>query len=103
VGFIENGELAFAQHTRLYIGRVINYHNNIATIPQNVYMNYQGQRLRIDSELLDDGMIGANYRFKTRAQLTRLYNGFRIPAVILVPDVGYWYYTFSVVLVLWSG
>jgi hypothetical protein len=88
-GFIENGERPFAQHTRLYIGRVINYHNSIAIISQIVYVNYQGQRLRIDSELLDDGMIDANYRFKTRAHKTRLYNGFRIPAVFIVPDVGY--------------
>lgn len=87
--FIENGEPHFALHARQYIGRVLEYHNGLATIPQNVYINYHGLRLRIDSKLIDAGMIGVNYRFKTREQLTRLYNGYRIPAVFIVPEVGY--------------
>lgn len=87
--YIENGEQDLARQTRQFIGRVINYHSSIATIEQNIYVNYQGPRLNINSEQIDEGMIGAIYRFKTREQLTRLLEGFQIPAVFVVPEVGY--------------
>lgn len=53
--YIENGEQDLARQTRQFIGRVINYHSSIATIEQNIYVNYHGPRLNINSEQIDEG------------------------------------------------
>jgi DDE superfamily endonuclease len=78
-----------AVRARRYIARVIEHYKNISTVPRRNYVRYQGERLRIDSLLLDDSLIGANYRFKTREQLSRLYVCYRIPAFFVIPEAGY--------------
>jgi hypothetical protein len=38
---------------------------------------------------LDDSLIGANYSFKTREQISRLCVCYRIPAFFVIPEAGY--------------
>jgi hypothetical protein len=48
----------------------------VATIPNKVYIDYLGERLSIDSDMIEEGKIAADYRFKSRDQLRRLLAGF---------------------------
>ena len=61
----------------------------VATIPRRIYIGYVGERLSIDSNLIEEGKIAADYRFKSRNQLHRLLTGFRIPAYFVIPDFDY--------------
>ena len=69
---------------RQCIPRVIDYYNSYATLQQRTYVRYQGDRIRINSVVLDDSPIGAHYRFKSREQLLRLYVSIRIPTTSVI-------------------
>ena len=74
---------------REYIERVIIYYHDVSTVPQRIYVRYGGDRIRINSVLLYDALIGAHYRFKSREQLRRLFVGFEILAYFTIPGAGY--------------
>ena len=38
---------------------------SVLTIPEHIRVRYHGERLRIDSEPIQEAMIGVTYRFKT--------------------------------------
>jgi hypothetical protein len=44
----------------------------VATIPRRIYIGYVGERLSINSNLIEEGKIAADYRFKSRNQMHRL-------------------------------
>ena len=87
--FLANNDEESALAIRGYIEQAIGCYKEASTVPQRTYVRYAGERLRLNSELIDDALIGANYRFKSRDQLRRLYVGFQIPDFFTIPDTGY--------------
>lgn len=87
--FLADDDQENALAIREYIGRIITYYLDVSTVANRTYVRYAGERLRIDSVSIDDALIGATYRFKSREQLRRLYVGFQIPAVFTIPGAGY--------------
>lgn len=87
--FINVGNDVDARRVRRFIRRAIEEYVNISTVPRKIYIQYAGDRIRIDSPEIQDGMIAADYRFKTRNQLTRLAVGFQLPAFFVLPCGGY--------------
>jgi hypothetical protein len=87
--FLANNDEESALAIRGYIEQAIGCYKEASTVPQRTYVRYAGGRLRLNSELIDDALIGANYRFESRDQLRRLYVGFKIPAFFTIPDTGY--------------
>lgn len=62
---------------------------SIMTIPEYIKVRYHGERLRIDSESIQEAMIGVTYRFKSRQQLRELYTCLEIPEWFRLPDGGH--------------
>ena len=62
---------------------------SVLTIPEHIRVRYHGERLRIDSESIQEAMIGVTYRFKNREQLHELYTCLEIPEWFRVPDGGH--------------
>jgi DDE superfamily endonuclease len=87
--FVNNGEDFEARGVRRYTRRVIEEYLSISTVPQKVYIRYRGVRLGIDSESIQEGMLAASYRFKSREQLRRLAVGFNLPAFFVIPNRGF--------------
>ena len=52
---------------------------SIVSIPQLIFVAYNRNRLRIDSEVIQEAMTPLTYRFKNRLQLWELYDNRRIP------------------------
>jgi hypothetical protein len=69
----------------------IRIHNLIAcvTIPHYVIIEYNGERLRINSRSISDAMIAVTYRFKTRQQLRDIFTHFQIPLWFRLPSGGH--------------
>ena len=87
--FLANGDQDSAFAVREYIGRVTSYYVEVSTVIDRTYVRYAGVRINIGSEQIDDALIGAKYRFKSRQQLRRLFTGFRISAFFTIPGSGY--------------
>ena len=62
---------------------------SIISIPQLVVVNYNGDRLRINSEVTQDAMIPIKYRFKNRSQLWELHDNLHIPQWFIIPLGGH--------------
>ena len=62
---------------------------SILIIPEHIKVRYNGERLRIDSESIQDAMIGVTYRFKNRQQLRELHTCLQIPEWFRLPDGGH--------------
>lgn len=62
---------------------------SIISIPQLVVVNYNGDRLRINSEVIQDAMIPITYRFKNRSQLWELHDNLQIPQWFIIPLGGH--------------
>ena len=62
---------------------------SIISIPQLVVVNYNGDRLRINSEVIQDAMIPVTYRFKNRSQLWELHDNLQIPQWFIIPLGGH--------------
>jgi hypothetical protein len=86
--FINVGNDVDARRVRRFIRRAIEEYVNISTVPRKIHIQYAGDS-RIDSPEIQDGMIAADRRFKTRNQLTRLAVGFDLPAFFVLPCGGY--------------
>ena len=67
--FLANGDQDSAFAVREYIGRVTSYYVEVSTVIDRTYVRYAGVRINIGSELIDDALIGATYRFNSRQQL----------------------------------
>ena len=61
--FLANNDHDSAVAVREYIERVINYYIEVSTVIDRTYVQYAGVRINIGSELIDDALIGAHYRF----------------------------------------
>ena len=62
---------------------------SIISIPQLIFVTYNGDRLRIDSEVIQEAMIPITYRFKNRLQLWELHNNLQIPQWFTIPLGGH--------------
>ena len=87
--FFANNDVVMARRTRQFIGRVLQHYKSYATVERRTYVRYAGERMRVNSPLIDDALIGAHCRFKNRDQLRRLFVGFRIPAFFTIPGLGF--------------
>jgi DDE superfamily endonuclease len=86
---IANNDGVAARRTRRFMKMAIAEYVRASTVEIPVYIRFAGERLRIFSASLEDGKIGVDYRFKTRAQIKTFYECFQIPAVFVIPEVGY--------------
>jgi hypothetical protein len=89
VVLIANNDGVAARRTRRFMKMAIAEYVRASTVEIPVYIRFAGERLRIFSASLEDGKIGVDYRFKTRAQIKIFYECFQIPAVFVIPEVGY--------------
>ena len=62
---------------------------SVISIPNYVVITYAGERLRIDSESIQDAMIPVTYRFKNRQQLRDLFTHLQIPQWFRLPFGGH--------------
>ena len=85
-GYVDANDEVNARLIWLMTKHALNLYISVATVRVPVYVQYVGERIRIDSESLDDAMIPATYRFRDRAQLRLLYIRLRIPAEITLPN-----------------
>jgi hypothetical protein len=85
---IANNDGVAARRTRRFMKMAIAEYVRASTVEIPVY-RFAGERLRIFSASIEDGRFGVDYRFKTRAQIKTFYDCFQIPAVFVIPEVGY--------------
>ena len=70
---------------KIYVRKLI----SVLTTPGHIRVRYNGERLRIDSESIQEAMIGVTYRFKNRQQLRELHACLEIPEWFRLPDGGH--------------
>lgn len=86
---VQIGNLATARRIWRMIRICLRNLLHCVSIPMYDVIAYNGERVRIDSESIQDAMIAVTYRFKSRQQLRELYIHLQIPEWIILPAGGH--------------